>query len=83
MRLLFFALPWPRTTYGQWEGEMEAAHLHLGVERTTSATATFELSISYMKYDFWANIDEVGSLAEHVDSDVLFRADGTPCRTTN
>lgn len=91
MRLLFFAifaLPWPALAadanlYGQWEGEMEAAYLHLGVERTTSQIqfdqdGTFELSIRTVfvpEYDFWANIDEVdSSLAEHVDStDVLYQ----------
>lgn len=91
MRFLFFAffvLPWPVSgadadLYGQWEGEMEAAHLHLGVERTTSQIqfdqdGTFELRIRTVfvpEYDFWANMDGVdSSLAEHVDAiGVLFQ----------
>ncbi len=91
MRFLFFAvfaLPWPALAadanlYGQWEGEMEAAHLHLGVERTTSQIqfdqdGTFELRIRTVfvpEYDYWANLDGVdSSLAEHVDATgVLFQ----------
>ena len=87
MRLLFFAffvLPWPASgadadLYGQWEGELEAEHLHLheNVKRETSQVrfdqdGTFELHIRTVfvpEYDFWANTDGVdSSLAEHVDA---------------